>query len=338
MIDDEMHLRPAAPWPGRRSACVVVLAGLAAPGLRAQAPSPRRVAWVSMDSPNPSNQSLLAWRKGMRELGWVEGQNLVVDLWWAEGSADKLKALVPQILARNPEVIVATTGPAVRRFVDAQIGVPVVFAFSADPVQAKVVNSWARPGVNRTGVSYFSLELVPKRIQLMKEMMPRMKRLAVVGWPPHAGELLELDAARQAAQAQGMTLEYWGAHTGAEVDAALGAVDGWKPDAVLVFAGVVASSHADRFAAWSLRRRVPTVSAWAAFAEAGNLMTYGPVIGDAQARLAVFVDRILKGAKASEMSVELPARIEMVLNLKTARAIGVDLPPAMLQRADRVID
>lgn len=320
----------------RRAACVWLLAATAVPGLRAQGNSPRRVAWVSIDSPNPANQSLRVWREAMRELGWVEGQNLVVDLWWAEGSADKLAGLVPQILARQPEVIVATTGPAVRPFVDAQVAVPVVFAFSADPVQGKVVQSWARPGVNRTGVSYFSLELVPKRMQLMRELLPRMKRLAIVGWPPHAGELLELDAARQAAQ--GLALEYWGAHTGGEVDAALKAIDAWKADAVLVFAGVVASSHADRFAAWSLRRRLPTVSAWAAFADAGNLMTYGPVIGDAQARLAHFVDRILKGAKAAEIPVELPARIELVLNLKTAGAIGVEIPRAMLQRADRVIE
>jgi putative ABC transport system substrate-binding protein len=320
----------------RRVAWVFLLTATAVPGLRAQGRAPRRVAWVSIDSPNPSNQSLRVWREAMRELGWIEGQNLVVDLWWAEGSADKLNGLVPQILARQPEVIVATTGPAVRPFVDAQVAVPVVFAFSADPVQGKVVQSWARPGVNRTGVSYFSLELVPKRMQLMRELLPRMKRLAVVGWPPHAGELLELDAARKAAQ--GLALEYWGAHTGSEVDATLKAIDGWKADAVLVFAGVVASSHADRFAAWSLRQRVPTVSAWAAFADAGNLMTYGPVIGDAQARLAHFVDRILKGAKAAEIPVELPARIELVLNVRTARTIGVELPPAVLQRADRVIE
>ncbi len=334
MIEHLQTIPLAAATMGRRAACAVLLA---AAHFRTGAATVRRVAWVSIDSPNPSSQSLLVWRQGMRELGWVEGQNLVVDLWWAEGSADKLKALVPQILARRPEVIVATTGPAMRPFVDAQVAEPLVFAFSADPVQGKVVQSWARPGVNRTGVSYFSLELVPKRIQLMKEMSPRLKRLAVVGWPPHAGELLELDAARQAARALGLTLEYWGAHTGAEVDAALLAIDGWMPDAVLVFAGVVASSHADRFAAWSLRRRVPTVSAWAAFADAGNLMTYGPVISEAQARLAVFVDRILKGGKASEMSIELPARIEMVLNLKTARTIGIDMPQTLLHRADRVI-
>jgi putative ABC transport system substrate-binding protein len=334
-MSEYLQTFPLAAVPiGRRAACAVLLA---TGHWQAWAAAQRRVAWVSIDSPNPANHSLVAWRQGMRELGWIEGQNLIVDTWWAEGSAEKLKALVPQILARQPEVIVAHTGPAVRPFVDAQVALPVVFAFSADPVQAKVVQSWARPGVNRTGVSYFSLELVPKRIQLMKEMLPRLKRLAVVGWPPHAGELLELDAARQSAQAQGLTLEYWGAHTGAEVDAALVAIDGWKSDAVLVFAGVVASSHADRFAAWSLRRRVPTVSAWADFADAGNLMTYGPVISEAQARLAVFVDRILKGAKASEMSVELPSRIEMVLNLKTASAIGIDMPAALLQRADRVI-
>ncbi|HRH86722.1 MAG TPA: ABC transporter substrate-binding protein [Rubrivivax sp.] len=323
------------PTPGRRAVCVLALS---TPWLYAQGSPPRRVAWVSIDSPNPANRSLAALREALRGLGWTEGQNIVVDTWWAEGSADKLKALVPQILASRPDVIVATTGPAVRPFVDAQVAVPVVFAFSADPVQGQVVQSWARPGVNRTGVSYFSVELMPKRMQLMRELLPRMRRVAVVGWPPHAGELLELDAARQAAQAQGLTMKYWGAHTAADVDAALGAIDGWKPDAVLVFAGVVASSFPDRFAAWSLKRRIPTISAWGAFAEAGNLMTYGPVIGEAQARLAFFVDRILKGAKADDMPVELPLRIELVLNLKMARAIGVMVPRSMLQRADRVIE
>jgi putative ABC transport system substrate-binding protein len=274
----------------------------------------------------------------MRDLGWVEGQNLVVDLWWAEGSADKLRALVPQILARKPEVVVAGQGPIVRPFVEVPMSMPLVFLFSADPVQAKVVQSWARPGVNRTGVSFFALDLVPKRIQLAREMLPRLQRLAMVGWPPHAGELLELDAARQAAQQQGLTLQYWGAHSGAEVDAALAAVTAWKPDAVMDFAGVVATNHADRFAAWSLRERVPTLSAWAAFAEAGNLMSYGPATLEAPARLALFVDRILKGGNAMEMPVEGPTRIELVLNLKTARAIGVDMPRALLQRADRVIE
>lgn len=171
----------------------------------------------------------------------------------------------------------------------------------------------------------------------MKEMLPGLKRLAVVGWPPHAGELLELDAARQAARSQGLAMAYWGAHTGAEVDAALAAIDAWTPDAVLVFAGVIAASHGDRFAAWSQRRRVPTVSAWADFADVGNLMAYGPVIGEAQARLAVFVDRILKGAKAADLPVELPARIELVVNLKTARTLGVDVPVSLRQRADRII-
>lgn len=334
---NEGNAQRGGPAIGRRTACLLALAA-AAPCLHAQGSGPRRVAWVSIDSPNPGNRSLIVLRDALRELGWIDGQNIVIDTWWADGSADKLKALVPQIVASRPDVIVATTGPAVRPFVDAQVTVPVVFAFSADPVQGQVVNSWARPGVNRTGVSYFSLELVPKRIQLSKELLPRLKRLAVVGWPPHAGELLELDAARKAATAQGLTLEYWGAHTEAEVDAALRAIDGWKPDAVLVFAGVVASSYPERFAAWSLKRRIPTISAWGAFAEAGNLMTYGPVIGEAQARLAVFVDRILKGAKAGDMPVELPARIELVLNLKTARAIGVDVPRSVLQRADRVIE
>lgn len=186
-------------------------------------------------------------------------------------------------------------------------------------------------------MSFFALDPAPKRMQLTKGLVPRLKRLAVVGWPPHAGELLELDAARQAALAQGLALDCWGAHTAAEVDTALAAITAWKPDAVMVFAGVVAINPADRFAAWSLRERIPTLSAWAAFAETGNVMPHGPVTREAHVRLAWCVDCILKGAKAREMPVDGPTRIELVLNLKTARAIGIDAPPALLQRADRVI-
>jgi putative ABC transport system substrate-binding protein len=172
----------------------------------------------------------------------------------------------------------------------------------------------------------------------MKQLVPQLKRVAIVGWPQHAGELLELDAAKNAAERLGLAHRYFGVATGPEVDAALEAIEQWQADAIMVFGGAVALVHAGRFAAFGVRRRIPTISAWPSFAEAGNLMSYGPSIQEAQVRLASFVDRILKGAKASEMPVEGPTKVELVINRKTAKAIGVEIPQALLLRVDRVIE
>ncbi|HEU5296813.1 MAG TPA: ABC transporter substrate-binding protein [Burkholderiaceae bacterium] len=297
-----------------------------------------RVAWVSMELTNPEAPFWVGFRRGMRELRWTEGENIIITPWWADGSLDRLKQQLPDITASRPDVIVVATGTAVPAIIDAGVQQPIVFAYSADPVVGKIVQSWAKPGVNRTGISYFSLELLPKRIEFIKQLMPQMKRMAIVGWPPHAGELLELERAKVAADQLSLSARYWGVATAAEVDAALMEIETWRAEAILVFGGAVAAQQAGRFAAFGTARRIPAISAWAAFADAGNLMTYGPSIQEAQVRLASFVDRILKGGKASEIPVELPTKIELVFNLKVAKAIGVDVPAALLLRADRVIE
>jgi ABC-type uncharacterized transport system substrate-binding protein len=296
-----------------------------------------RVAWVSLDRPNPESPFLLAFRDGMRALNWTDGREFVLDTWWADGSVDRVRTLIPEILASKPDVIVASSG-AVRPLIDANVAQPVVFTLSADVVIAKVVESWTRPGVNRTGVSFFSLELVPKRIELMREAIPGLKRVAFVGWPPHSGELLELEAATTAADRLGLEHRYFGAHTPPELDAAFEAIAKWKADSILAFAGNMTTAHPDRFAAFSTRQRIPAVSAWAAFAERGNLMTYGPVLKESHTRLASFVDRILKGAKAADMPVERPTRFELVVNMKAAKALGITIPQSVLLRADRLIE
>ena len=306
----------------RRTTCLTIAAfsSLAAIPARAQSARAIRVAWTSMSSADPDSPFLQGFRSRMRDLGWIEGRNLAIDTWWADGSAARLRELVPQIVASQPDIIVATGG-ATRAFIDANVQVPVAFTLSADVVVAGIVKSWARPGVNRTGVSFFSLELVPKRLELMKETLPKMKRVAIVGWPPHSGELLELDAAKTAAAKLGLLHHYYGAHTAAELDAAFEAIAQSKADAILAFAGSITSLHADRFAAFSVRSGIPAVSAWAAFAEKGNLMTYGPVLRESFVSLAGIVDRILKGAKPAEIPVEQPTKFELVLNLKTANAL-----------------
>lgn len=324
----------------RRTACLTLaaLAWVAAIPGRAQAARPARVAWVSIDRANPESPFLLGFRSGMRALGWIEGEHFVLDAWWADGSAERLKKLVPDIVASRPDVIVAAGGPSVRPLIDANVPLPVVFTFSADVVLGKVVHSWARPGVNRTGISFFSLELVPKRLELMREVLPGMKRVALVGWPPHAGELLELEAAATAAEKLGLQHRYYGANTAGELNAAFEAIAQWNADAILAFAGGITAAHPDRFAAFSARRRIPAVSAWAVFAERGNLMTYGPVLRESYVRLASYVDRVLKGAKPADMPVERPMRFEMVINMRAAKALGIVIPPSVLVRADRLIE
>lgn len=324
----------------RRTACLSLLAvpPLSASMARAQPARRARVAWVSMEPPDPGLPFLVSFRHGLRALGWTEGENVDLDAWWAENSRDRLAALIPQMAASRPDVVVAASGLAVRPLIDASLTPPLVFVVSADVVVAKVVQSWSRPGVNRTGISFFSLDLAPKRVQLTKELLPGLRRLAFVGWPPHSGELLELEAARKAADALDLQHQYHGVSTAAELDGAFDKIAQWRADAILVFAGLVANLHVDRFAAFAARRRIPAVSAWAQFAERGNLMTYGPVLKDSYARLASIVDRILKGARAAEIPVELPTRFELVINMKAAKTLGIEVPRSLLTRADRLID
>jgi putative ABC transport system substrate-binding protein len=324
----------------RRSAVVglAALGPLRATRVHAQALRNARIAWATIARADPDSPFLQGFRGRLRELGWVEGRNLRLDIWGGDGTAARMKELVALVVASKPDVIVATGGPTVRYFADADVPQPVAFTSSADVVMSGLVQAWARPGVNRTGVSFFSLELIPKRMALMKECLPHLKQLAIVGWPPHGGEGLELDAAKVAAAKLGLQHRYYGVHNAAEVDTALEAIAQTKADAIMVFAGTVASAHADRFAAFALRTRIPAVSAWAAFAESGNLMSYGPVLRESFVTLAGTVDRLLNGAKAADTPVERPTRFEMVLNMKAANALGLKVPQAILVQADRLIE
>ena len=323
----------------RRSACVAVaaFASLAAIPATVRGARTARVAWTSVDLADPQSLYLLSFRDNLRAAGWIEGQNLTLDVWWGGGSIEGLRNLVPEIIARRPDVIVTAGGPATRTLVNAKVTQPIAFTVSADVVQAKLVESWRRPGVNRSGISFFALDIIPKRLELMIEVLPRMKRVGIVGWPPHAGELLELEAAEGAARKLGLEHRYFGANSAAEVDAVLESARAWGAQAILAFAGGIAPRFADRFAAFSIRHRVPAFSSWAAFAEKGNLMTYGPVLHECYARLATFVDRMLKGADPADMPVERPTKFELVVNMNAARAMGVTIPQSILVTADRVI-
>jgi len=299
--------------------------------------APFRIAWVSPTRASEASPFLDALRRGLQELGYVEGRNLVIEVRWGDDAAATMEQRTTQLVALRPDVIVTqgASAVAVHRLTAT---IPVVFGYSGDPVEAGFVESLARPGRNLTGISFLTLELVGKRVELLKEALPHVKRLAVVANPQHAGDQAERRASQTAAAVLGLALEYFEARNAAQLDDALAAIEKSRSDAVMLFPVALIISHRERIAAWAIKHRLPTISGWAQFAEGGNLMSYGPNLLESYRRLAAYVDRILKGAKPSDLPVELPTRVELVLNLKAARALGVTVPPTVLLRADRVIE
>lgn len=302
-----------------------------------ESPPVLRVAWVSPERAGSNSPNLAALRAGMRELGYVEGKNLVIDTWWGEGSGERLEQMAGDIVRARPDVIVTGSGLAVLPMMRAGVKLPIVFVLSADPVEAKVVASFPRPGGNLTGISLFSLDLMGKRLEFLKEAMPGLKRIAIIANPEHSGEPLELKAAQEAAAKLGLSYQYFPVRSEREFDEALASIARGRDEAILAFADGFTMSFADRIAAFSVANKVPAVSGWAFFVQRGNLMSYGPVIDECYRRLAVYVDKIYKGAKPADLPVELPTKVELVINLQTAKKLGLTIPQSLLLRADNVI-
>jgi putative ABC transport system substrate-binding protein len=323
----------------RRVFCsALALAPLAvASSLRAQTPRPMHLAWASVERAGAKSPYLDAFRDGMRELGYAQGKNLVIDTWWGEGTEAKLAQQVDAIVGSKPDVIVAQGGLALEPLLAASVKIPIVFAMSADPVEAKIAESFAHPGGNATGMSFFALDLVGKRMQITKEALPAMKRLALLANPQHPGEHKELAAAQTAADGLGLQVGYFPVRSESELSAALADIARDRYDAILAFADGFTLSFAGRIAAFSLQQRVPAVDGWSPFARQGNFMIYGPVLEECYRRLAVYVDKIGKGARPGDLPIELPAKVELVINLTTAKALGINVPQSLLLRADELI-
>jgi ABC-type uncharacterized transport system substrate-binding protein len=303
----------------------------------AQQSPPFRIGWISNDRGSKNSPMFDAFRDGMRELGYVEGRNLIIEARWGEGSNERLDHLAVELVRSHPQLIVTQGGPATYPVVRAGATMPIVFGFSGDPVEGKLVDSFARPGRNLTGVSFLSLDLVGKRLELLKEVMPSLKRVAILANPQHPGEQGELHASQSAAKQLGLALEYFQLPISAKLDDTLPAVAKSRSEAIVVFPDAYMMGYSERIAVFSVKNRTPAISGWAQFAEGGNLMTYGPNLRESYRRLAYYVDKILKGTKPSDLPIELPMKLELVINLKTARQIGLTIPPNVLARADRVI-
>ena len=313
-------------------AVMAALGGIS--GARAQAPAGPRIGWISYSVPGPA---LDAFQEGMRSLGYAGRSAVGVEVRVVDANPDRVRAAVEELqkLGVAPIVCQAAIAPVVHRINAGRV--PLVFAFSGDPVVAGMVESFARPGGNTTGMSFLALELVGKRLEVMKEIAPSVRRVAILANPQHPGEKAELKASLDAAGRIGVQTSYIQILPGENPDAAFDRIRRERVQGIIVFqdAGMVA--RGTQLAEFALRERLIAVSGWASFAQAGFLATYGPNLNDAYRHLAAYVDRLLKGARADSLPVELPTRFELVVNLKTARMLGVAIPQSVLLRADEVI-
>jgi putative ABC transport system substrate-binding protein len=276
------------------------------------------------------------FRQSLRELGYVEGHNIAIEYRSAEGRP-RLFELANELVREKVEVIVAAGGPAARSAKEATKMIPIVFTTSGDPVEAGFVDSLARPGGNMTGTSWLSFELVGKRLELLKEAVPRVSRVAILSNPQHPGEQRELRETQSTARAMGMTLDYHQTRTSAEFDAAYDAISKQNVNGLLVFPEAITLANRQGIIGFAAKHRLPRMLGWKEFVEAGGLMSYGPNRDESYRRIAVYVDKILKGTKPADLPAELPLRFELVINLKTAKDIGVTITPNVLARADRVV-
>ena len=304
---------------------------------RAQVPArTRRIAWLGLGRADAESPYVEALRSGLRDLGWIEGRNLDISLYWARGRED-MDAVARQLVASDPEVII-TQEFMVYAVQPHRPAGAVVFGFSGNPVDGKLVESFARPGGNLTGMTYLALDLVGKRIELLKEWMPRTQRIAILARPQHPGEHRERQASEEAAAKLGIKSAYFPIRDLAELDKTLGAIVQDRCDALIVFPDVTMFNVSGRIARFASESRLPSVSGWAPFAQNGLLFTYGPNLRELYRSLARYVDRILRGTKPADLPVEQPAKFEFVVNAKTAKALGLTIPPSFVLRADQIIE
>lgn len=307
-----------------------------APRIQAQQAKTYRIGWLAHGRTMVGSRALDAFRSGLRDLGYVDGRNLNIIERWSDASMEDSDRLAVELVQLEPDLLV-TTSAAILSAVKAGARMPVVFAFSGDPVVANLVESLAKPGRNLTGMSFLSLELAGKRMELLKEVLPGLKRVAVFANPQHPGKNAEFATAQDAARKLGYSIDYFELRTLAELNTAFQEIPKLRCEAIMVFPDARMMSFSDELAAFSAKAKIPTISGWTHFAERGNLMTYGPQFEQSFRHLATYVDKVFKGAKPGDLPVELPTKFELILNMKTARAIGIKMPNSIMVRADKVI-
>src|SRR5438105_2517868 len=297
-----------------------------------------RVGWLIGGSAEGSALFLDALRAGLADHGYVEGRNLIIEKRYGDDGPEPVVAALAQELERLPVDVLVTQGHATRTVAKEIKSIPIVYVYSADPILAGIAQSLARPGGNATGITLMSVELNGKRIELLREMLPRLERLTVVANPAHSGAEFELQACENAGRQLGIAVRQMLVRNPAELEESFAEIAAGKPGAITVLPDALVIEKRQRIVDFAMAERIPIISGWKIFAESGALCTYGPRLTESYRRAGYYIDRILKGMKPAELPIERPTVFELVVNLKTAKSLGVTLPPSVLARADEVIE
>jgi putative ABC transport system substrate-binding protein len=305
---------------------------------RAQPKATPVIGFLGGGAPGASVLSTAAFHQGLSETGYVEGQNLTIEYRWAEGRFDRMPALAADLVGRKVDVIVAGAPPAAHAAKNATSTIPIVFVSGDDPVGDGLVASLARPGGNLTGVSFLTAELNPKRFELISELLPKAKVVALLENPNIPTTVRMMPAVQEVARANGVQLHILKASTESEIDAAFAALVQRQAGALVVSADPFFASRRDQLVALAARYAVPVIYEFRTFATAGGLISYGASITAVYWQIGIYAGKILKGAKPADLPVVQPTAFELVINLKTAKALGITIPPSILSRADEVIE
>ena len=320
----------------RRRLLLAAAAVAALPRIAAAQPRPARIGWVTAQRPPSLEPFVKAFRDALAGLGFVEGKNLTIEFRYGDDDLGKVCGLADE-LVRAPVDLIVVQGEAALEIKSMNLPTPVVYAYSADPVLAGLAQSLARPNANMTGLTYMAVELNGKRLELLREMTPSVRRVALLANPAYPGQDNERSSSEATAGRIGLDVRYVPARTSDELAAAFAKMAADKVQAVSVLADSFTVQNRDSIIAFGMKQHIPVVSSWPVFARSGALCSYGPRLSDSYQRLAYYVDRILRGTKPAELPIEQPQTIETIVNLKTADALGLVVPQAVLVRADQLL-
>jgi putative tryptophan/tyrosine transport system substrate-binding protein len=324
----------------RREIILVLLGGAIIASPRAAVCAEQKampvVALLHFASPGPFAYQVDALRQGLAENGYVDGKNVVIETRWAEGHLERLPALAADLVAAKVDVIVAAGGPPAKAAKNATSAIPIVFSMGIDPVAEGLVTSLAHPGGNLTGLSILAGALPPKRLELLFELVPSAKAIALLVNPNESSEWVP--AVQKAARAKGVELLILKASNQGEIDAAFAALAGLHADALIEGDAVLFMARRKQLVALEKRYRVPAIGRFREFADAGGLISYGPDLTEINRQLGVYAAKILNGARPADLPVQQPTKFQLVINLGTAKALGLTVPQLLLAQADEVIE
>jgi putative ABC transport system substrate-binding protein len=294
------------------------------------------IGWLTAQRASSLTPFLEAFRGGLSELGYREGDNLEIEYRYGDDNLLRVAPLAAE-LVRKPVDLLVVQGAAVPLVYELKLPVPAVYVFSGDPVTAGFADSLAHPRGNMTGLTFMAAELNAKRLEMLRDIVPSLRRVAIIANPEHPGSQIERTYSEETARKLGLEMEFHGTSTDDQLAAAFAAMDPRPPQAISLFADGFAIQYRQRIIDYAMKLGAPVISGWSVFAKSGAICSYGPKLSDSYRRLAYYVDRVLKGTKPSDLPIERPTKFEIVVNLKTAKVLGLTVPDAIIASADELI-